>query len=418
MKSIKDSKIYYPETIPDIELPDIIMWENLIDAPRTLAELSHVDGERLDTVETNVISGFGDIAIQGWSNNMTFSASNHNTVAWTSGVIRFKDGTSYNISSGNTGTMSAVTYIYLDLAVSTTALQVTTNSANAVGVNKLLVGVAQNVASGKNAVFQMFGGAGGIGVLLTANNIAANSITANEIQTNTITTLDLTAGSISGMTITGGTIRTSSTGARIELDGTADEIIIYDSGNVERAIGHNSGWDYYNPSGQIVASIFAGTTTLGTRSLLLSTQHSSGNIYINAGSSGYATLGVNSSIYMYAGAGELSFAVDLMPIGSLQLGDLGSEWNEIWVDTVITGEILTDGGAIDVGGTLNITSGFDLELEDGIIEITEGFMNLAQMTGSLATSKAGVRDGSMYYRTNDNVIRVRLNGTWRTITTS
>lgn len=232
----EDRKIYEPEYLEETPLPEAVIWENIVDAPQTLADLSSVDGGRLDTVEAEVATGFADIAIQGWMFDGAFSATDHDTVAWAAGTIRFKDGVNYSIAGGNTGNMAAITYIYFDLAVSTTAFQTTTTAANAVGVNKLLIAVAQNVASGKDATFQAFGGKGGVGVLLTADNIAANTITANELFINTLSSISadigtITAGSISGVTITGGLFRTATSGQRIEMStsAAANEIRFYNS---------------------------------------------------------------------------------------------------------------------------------------------------------------------------------------------
>lgn len=254
----KNRKIYEPETIDEEELPEGIIWETIVDKPTTLSELSAADGERLDTVETEVTNGFADVAIQGWMFDGAMSATDHDTVAWASGTLRFTDGTTYSITGGNTGTMAAITYIYFDLAVSTTAFQTTTTAANAVGTNKLLVGVAQNVASGKSATFQAFGGKGGVGVLLTADNIAANSITANEIQTNTITSLTLTSG-----TITGALIRTSSSGARVIMDDSIDALRIYDASrermrlDQDELIFYDGAGDVTGTLGALYSNIFA-----------------------------------------------------------------------------------------------------------------------------------------------------------------
>lgn len=154
---------------------------------------------------TGIQSG-SEISIQGWQHDMTFSATDHDTVAWTSGTITLLDGTTYSIDSGNTGTMSAVTYIYLDIATSTTVLQTTTTASDAVGSGKILVAVAQNVASGKKAIFQVFGGKalGGSGKLITADDIVANTITANEIAANTIKAGQIEAGTITATEISTG----------------------------------------------------------------------------------------------------------------------------------------------------------------------------------------------------------------------
>ena len=144
---------------------------------------------------TNLASG-SDIGIQGWSSDIIFSATDVDTVSWTTGTIKLADGTTYSsIGSGNTGNMTALTYIYFDSA-SPTALATTTTAANAIGTGKILIAVAQkNTDTGATeAVFQAFGGRGG--QLLNAASIAANSITANEIAANTITAAQIVAGTI------------------------------------------------------------------------------------------------------------------------------------------------------------------------------------------------------------------------------
>ena len=156
------------------------------------------NGGSLDGVSIKGLGTSSLLSIQGWTSNLTFSATDNNTVAWTSGSIILTDGTTFTIDAGNTGNMAAVTYIYFDKAVSLTVLQTTTIVATSVGGNKILIAVAQDVGDAtKGATFQVFGGKGGSGQLVTADNIAADAITANE----------LAANSIDGMTITGAVIK-------------------------------------------------------------------------------------------------------------------------------------------------------------------------------------------------------------------
>jgi len=154
-------------------------------------------GELNASVQINSIASGSLLNIQGWTSTLTFSATDHNTIAWSAGAITLSDGTVFNIDAGNTGDISAINYIYFDKAVSETVLQKTTTAANAVGSNKILVGVAQNNAdTGKKAVYQIFGGKGGSSQIVTADNIAANAVTANEIATNTITANQIDTGAI------------------------------------------------------------------------------------------------------------------------------------------------------------------------------------------------------------------------------
>jgi len=169
----------------------------------------HYDGTNLNLVggaiSSSIITALGagsEIAIQGWQFDGAFSATDNDTVAWATGTITLLDGTTYSITGANTGNITAVTYIYLDIAVSTTLLQTSTTASDAVGSGKILMAVAEdNSDATKNATFQVFGGSGGQGVFITADNIAANTITADEILGNTITASEIAATTITGTEI-------------------------------------------------------------------------------------------------------------------------------------------------------------------------------------------------------------------------
>jgi len=388
-------KIYQPEYEEETELPEGINWESVIDAPTSLDELSAEDGARLDTVEQEVDNGFADIAIQDWVFDGAFSASDHDTVAWTSGTLKFKDGTTFAIGAGNTGNMSAITYVYFD-KTAPTVLGTTTTAANAIGTNRLQIAVCQNVASGKKAIFQAFGGKGGVGVLLTADNIAANSITANEIQTNTITTLDLTAGTISGMTITGGTVRTSSGSTRVEMSGSNNDLRIYDSGTL-RARGYAQGWEYYNGSGSLIGEMYASSNAI----LIAGDLVSDGKLLYGVGYSGYHAFHVG-------GIGSTSTLRLSIEDGSMAIGDTDN-----------LGYLVHMYAEMDMYSDMawNGESG-SIYLYDGVVELDSGFVNLAQMTGSTAASRSDERNGSMYYRSDVGDIRVMLGGTWYSLATA
>lgn len=175
-----------------------------------------VNGAVVDTpVITNLQEG-SEISIQGWSNDIEFSSTDYNTVAWASGTITLLDGTTYSITGGNTGDISALTYIYLDINVSTTVLQTSTTATDAVGAGKILVAVAKNnTDTSSKATFQAFGGQGG--QQLAVDNISANSASTNEFVANTANIKDaiisnakitdlsvdkLTSGSITSKVIT------------------------------------------------------------------------------------------------------------------------------------------------------------------------------------------------------------------------
>jgi hypothetical protein len=155
-----------------------------------------INGAAISNATLTALQTGSEIAIQGWSSTLAFSSTDYQTVAWGAGTIKLTDGTTFNIVAGNTGNMAAATYIYFSKLTSEIVLQVTTTYSNAVGANKILIAVAQNVAdTAKKATYQVFGGGGGVGgTLFTADNIAANVITFNEIAGNTIIANNISTG--------------------------------------------------------------------------------------------------------------------------------------------------------------------------------------------------------------------------------
>lgn len=198
--------------------------------------------------------------IAWWSTNVNWYASDYNTVARWSGDIYLPDWTSLTISSGNTGNMSAVTYIYYDRDLWT--VQTTTSASSSVWENKILLCVASPTTSGKDAEFQAFG-TNKQSTFITADNIAANTITGNEIQANSIDTGELAAwavtagkidvsqlsaisanlGSITAWDITGTTITAGSTSwAAIKLypySSSTGRLEYYYGGS---SVGYIAGW--------------------------------------------------------------------------------------------------------------------------------------------------------------------------------
>lgn len=71
--------------------------------------------------------------------SIEFTASDADTVAWTTGKIYFANGTdSGTLPVGNTGNMTLTTYIYFDRDNSST-LQITTDPSLATGLSKLAI---------------------------------------------------------------------------------------------------------------------------------------------------------------------------------------------------------------------------------------------------------------------------------------
>jgi len=157
------------------------------------------------------------LSARGWGHDMVFSATDHDTVAWTGGTITTAGGVgSFSIDAGNTGNMAATTYVFLDVNVSSTVLQVGASAANAVGAGRILVAVCENVAAGLNAIFLVYGSAtqstlvdtasiaaGAVtGAKIAALTIAAGNIAAGAVETAKIAALAVEAGNIAGLAIT------------------------------------------------------------------------------------------------------------------------------------------------------------------------------------------------------------------------
>ena len=122
--------------------------------------------------------------IAGWSTNIWWSATDYNTVSWTSWSIYLPDWTEYTITSWNTGNMSTMTYIYYD--EDSGSVLTTTSASDSVWEKKILLCVAWPTTSWKDAEFQAFW-TNAQSTFIYADNIAANTITGNEIASNTLT---------------------------------------------------------------------------------------------------------------------------------------------------------------------------------------------------------------------------------------
>lgn len=227
---------------------------------------------------TGLSSFVGDVnagiiwGIRGWVNNLAWSSTGYNNVTWWSGTLTLSNGSSYSIT-GSFVTLTTVTYIFLDTAVSVTALQTTTVAANSVWATRILVCVANLTVSGKDAQYQVFWWAGSQ-TFINADNIAANSITGNEVQANSITASEIdvadlfaqtitATGTITGATIIGGVIKTSAwTSTRIELE--SNKLSSYDSSNVRRVESANAWFRFRDDTWSYYADISGGTTTVAS----------------------------------------------------------------------------------------------------------------------------------------------------------
>ncbi len=336
-----------------------------------------------------------DVSNWGWTQTCVFTSASATQVNWGSGNFVSANGVTYVISAGNTGIMAAKTYIYLDLNVANNAYQHTTTSANAVGVGKVLVAVAQNDAVNSiAATFTL-----NVATQLVSDNIIANTINASKIVSGSITATQisasyvyantLSADQITAGTLSGRVVQTASTGLRVVLTPNGDAVYANDMISFQNgSTSYGRIYPFVFPQGNGIA--FETLTPETTLNLVEGTQ-SSFTLDTDTGATGVS--GSQGVLDLYGSDVQIS-------ADTLELGAAG-------VNCDVTLPL----------GSLTVTAG-QMYYDNGSVNMTAGFINLAQMTGAVADARGDFRNGSMYYRTDDNVIRVRLNGAWKTITTS
>lgn len=332
--------------------------------------------------------------------SMVFSVTDLNTIAWSSGTIALSDGTTYSISSGNTGNMAALTYVYLDPAVSTTVLQTTTTYSTAVGANKVLVGTAQNNAVTASWIpygpgQPLIDGAN-IGALsIVAGNIAASTITAGKMSVSTLSAITADLGTITAGTVTGATIRTASSGTRFNMTSStfqginASGTVVFEivlSGNVgdvifgDDATGNYAIWD----NSASTFSVFADnvpTTTKGT--------------FGGDGSDGALTLTSGTTTISAASATTLFknyTAISITSTGELDFSNPNSAGTIVVIKSQGNVTLTSSGPSIDLRG-MGAGGGAIGSNGNGPTGL---LFSADSMEGKGATSSTGATGGSIY----------------------
>jgi hypothetical protein len=270
-----------------------------------------------------------DVSNWGWGQTCAFSSTDLDTVSWGSGVFTSAGGETYAISAGNTGNMSAKNYIYLDLNVSDTAYQITTTPANAVGIGKVLIAVAQNAAV--SATFALSEATQIVGDNIIANTINASKLNVGQLSAISADIGDITAGTITGVTITGGTLQTSVTGKRVVI--ATNQIKSYDSSNVLRMLLDGSSLGFGDPSGNEIMSIQAETGYVLFKGAV---GEDTGLTFLSSGT-GVVSFGVDSSVYLTVDAPAIEAGTDFIPDtdSTYDLGTTSKRWSTLYVDNIV-----------------------------------------------------------------------------------
>ncbi|KKU09799.1 MAG: hypothetical protein UX13_C0030G0001, partial [Candidatus Woesebacteria bacterium GW2011_GWB1_45_5] len=325
--------------IKDGELGGILQSTNFVSGS-TGFKLTPSSADIPTTVLTGTLTQTQlNIANRGWVQTSAFSITDADTIAWGAGTFTSADGTAYSIGAGNTGNMSAKTYIYLDTAVSTTAYQTTTTATTAVGAGKVLIAIAQNGTG--EASYKVLQGQGGENI--DAANIVAGSVTANELSTS-ITY----AGSI--IIDTAGLIRSGQTA--------------YDTG---------TGWFIGNVSGTPKLSIGVGGSI--TSSLTWDGTNLTVNGYVISGQGTFGGNGSDGALTITSGTTTISASSESVLVKN-------------YTAISITGTGKLDFSTPNTNGTIIILK------SQGNITLTSSTSAMIDCSGMGASGGAGVVAGS------------------------
>lgn len=223
---------------------------------------------------------------------------------------------------------------------------------------------------------------------ITGTYIANGAIVTDKIAANAVVAAKIDVDDLAAVSAIIGTIYTSSSGHRVVINGSQDNVEIYNSSNE-------------------LTIILDGSETDATQSQI----RVGGGIFLASDTDAEWDYGTAIASYGFGGSGVATIidAIGNGESGSFSIRSDGELWHYGSGSSAVL--VITANGGIEAED--------DILINDGNFEITgNGFFNFAQMSGTTASATAGDQDGSAYYRTDDDVIRVKLNGTWKTVTTS
>jgi hypothetical protein len=147
--------------------------------------------------------------------DIVFSSTDSNTATWTAGIIYFSNGSnSGNIVTGNTGNISAKTYVYFD-GDKPGQLLMDTDIKNVFGGRKMLLAIVEEGATGKSCKITPIITTGYTGNFV-AENINVSQLDAVATNTGTLTVDEsiTCGGSANGIVY----VKDSSGNTKVQLD--------------------------------------------------------------------------------------------------------------------------------------------------------------------------------------------------------
>lgn len=211
---------------------------------------------------------------------------------------------------------------------------------------------------------------------------------------------DIAASEITGSTITGGTLRTSSSGSRVEITGSDDAINWYNSSNFNTATFDDAGLIFWNAPEDPAVSL----------SII----------------SGHAVLNADNRLELYGGGGiyawdDLYIGGDILPTLDVarDIGSSALRFDNGWFDDMDIKDDLDVGGDVEITGDLDVDGpcqfNGDVDIEGELdMRSANGFFILPRMTGSEASALSAT-NGAMYYRTDDDKVRLYEDGSWTSL---
>jgi hypothetical protein len=165
--------------------------------------------------------------IQMYNSDLVFvpkSGAEQTTVSWAAGNIRFADGTTQSINSGDTGVLTAGVIYHIYFTVGSNTLGVTTTYSTVVSdTTGLLATVGRSSTSGQQVQIHTFRAKG---ENINADMIAANAILANALAASIVAISKLDTDALARM-FTGETVRDAIQGWR-----HASDLTLIDGGDI------------------------------------------------------------------------------------------------------------------------------------------------------------------------------------------
>jgi hypothetical protein len=118
------------------------------------------------------------VGSKNFTHNIAWTAVDYNTASWGAGTLYLADGSSKAIVAGDTGNISARTYIYFD---TTDTLKTTTVLTDAIGSSKLLLAIVE--ASSDTAGFTIITALGSTGTTIDGDKIVTGRIQSSDGKT-------------------------------------------------------------------------------------------------------------------------------------------------------------------------------------------------------------------------------------------